>query len=149
MAIWLLHHKEIIYNTTKTFVIQHPEQEDKYLVHGCLEGPESGVYYRGVGVIENNISIVTLPSYVSKLATDLTVNVTPIIDSIESNIPLLAVLNVSNNSFTVKASSPCRFNWVVHGKRENIESEVSKRNVKVEGDGPYKYVSAYKMSEMF
>ena len=31
----------------KTFVIDHPDDENKYLVHVCLEGPEAGVYYRG------------------------------------------------------------------------------------------------------
>ena len=30
-------------NTAKTFVIDHPDDTSKYLVHGCLEGPEGGV----------------------------------------------------------------------------------------------------------
>ena len=29
-------------------IIDHPDdKENKYLIHGCLEGPEVGVYYRG------------------------------------------------------------------------------------------------------
>jgi hypothetical protein len=64
----------LIYNTTtneiaystKTFVIDHPLNPEKYLVHGCLEGPEAGVYYRGLGTIYNNICVITLPKYTEK-----------------------------------------------------------------------------------
>ena len=30
-------------NSAKSFVIQHPINTNQYLVHACLEGPESGV----------------------------------------------------------------------------------------------------------
>ena len=33
---------------SKTFVIDHPIDPERYLVHACVEGPESGVYYRGL-----------------------------------------------------------------------------------------------------
>ena len=36
-----------MHKKTKTFIIDHPIDKNKYLVHGCLEGPEFGVYYRG------------------------------------------------------------------------------------------------------
>ena len=47
---------KVSYNTksAKTFVIDNPIHNDKYLVHSCLEGPEAGVYYRGEGEITNN-----------------------------------------------------------------------------------------------
>ena len=41
-------------NGNKTFVIQHPTNTNKYLIHACLEGPESGVYYRGKTFITKN-----------------------------------------------------------------------------------------------
>ena len=31
----------------KSFVIDHPLDSSKYLVHGCIEGAEAAVYYRG------------------------------------------------------------------------------------------------------
>ena len=31
----------------KSFVIDHPLHEDKYLMHATLEGPEGGIFYRG------------------------------------------------------------------------------------------------------
>jgi uncharacterized protein (DUF736 family) len=56
-----------------------PTQKDKYLVHACLEGPETGVYYRGKSEITNNeYVIINLPSYVEKLAIDFTIQLTPI-----------------------------------------------------------------------
>jgi hypothetical protein len=38
----------------KTFIIEHPIDTSKYLIHACLEGPEAGVYYRGKATIDNN-----------------------------------------------------------------------------------------------
>jgi hypothetical protein len=72
--------KEITYYQ-KTFVINHPLDSDKYLVHACLEGPEAGVYYRGESqIFDNSSTTIILPHYVSSIATEMTVYVTPIFD---------------------------------------------------------------------
>ena len=44
----------------KFFDIPHPTKENKRLVHGCLEGPENGVYVRG-RLTGNNV--IELPDY--------------------------------------------------------------------------------------
>lgn len=44
---------------TKNFNIQHPTKSDKRLIHGCLEGPEYGVYVRG----KTSSKIIELPDY--------------------------------------------------------------------------------------
>jgi hypothetical protein len=44
----------------KAFNIQHPTKKDKRLVHGCLEGPENGVYVRGRLTDAN---VIELPEY--------------------------------------------------------------------------------------
>ena len=135
---------EIVYNTSKTFVIQHPEYESKYLVHACLEGPEAGVYYRGEGctITKNNIhyTTITLPSYVSKLATELNVITTPVLTNIENEIPILATTSIYMNTFKVVSNKPTKFNWLVMGKRKSIQVEVEKSEVVLKGDGPYKYI---------
>ena len=128
---------------SKTFVIQHPDYEDKYLVHACLEGPEAGVYYRGEGVIKEKKVSISLPDYVKNLATELTVHVTPIVD--DEDIEEETVLNlrstrVRNNSFTVYANHECAFHWVVYGKRMDVKAEVDKSDVVMHGDGPYKWL---------
>jgi hypothetical protein len=125
--------------TSKTFVIDHPVNPEKYLVHACLEGPEAGVYYRGKGEIKNGSlsETIELPNYVSSFATDLTVQVTPIYNG---KINILNASEVENNSFTVYGESSCKFNWVVYGKRCSINTEPYKSDVNVKGSGPYLWI---------
>ena len=127
---------------TKTFVIDHPIHKDKYLVHACLEGPETGVYYRGKGTIQNNImTTINLPEYVSKIATDFTIHISPIYDPTNDTEQLYNVSDVVNNSFNVYGSNGSFF-WIVYGKRCDIDVEPNKKDVIVNGDGPYKWISS-------
>jgi len=123
----------------KSFVIDHPKDQDKLLVHGCLEGPEAGVYYRGKGVITNNESVVIeLPDYVDKLATNLTVQLTPIYDG---NIykPQYFAGEVTGNKFEVHGVNGA-FYWTVYGQRLSFIVEPNKTEVEIKGDGPYKWL---------
>jgi hypothetical protein len=127
-----------ITESTKTFVIQHPTQDDKYLVHACLEGPEAGVYYRGKGEIINNKEVtIQLPDYVKRLANDFTIQITPIYSG--EKIEQLYTSEVFNNSFTVYGGN-AKFYWLVHGKRSNIETEPLKTETILKGTGPYKWI---------
>ena len=120
----------------KTFVINHPLLDNKYLVHACLGGPESGVYYRGEGEITNDDSItINLPSYVDKLATNFTVQLTPIFNGIKNNNNL-EVSEVQNGSFTVYGTNH-KFYWTVYGKRLEIDIETNK-DVLLRDDVPFK-----------
>jgi len=122
----------------KTFVIDHPTDKNKYLVHGCLEGPEGGVYYRGKSEIINGESIeIHLPEYVKKIATDFTIQITPIYTG--KKIDQLYASEIEENTFTVYGENS-KFYWLVHGKRCNIEVEPSKNDVIVKGTGPYKWL---------
>jgi hypothetical protein len=139
--------KELVYNTTKTFVIQHPTAIDKYLVHACLEGPEAGVYYRGEGStsIYNKESnkyyiAIHLPKYVEKFATDFTIQVTPIAKSIFDVYPNLLTSKVSDGMFYVSSDVKCNFYWHVFGMRNSIDVEPYKDKVVLKGDGPYNYL---------
>jgi hypothetical protein len=124
--------------TSKTFVIQHPLNNNKYLVHACLEGPEAGVYYRGKAQIEDgsNSVIISLPNYVDAFATDFTVHITPIFNG---HPRLLNSSDVENGQFTVYGE-PGRFSWIVYGKRSEINVEPNKSDVELKGDGPYKWI---------
>lgn len=125
---------------SKTFVIEHPIDNTRYLVHACLEGPESGVYYRGEGKIINNKFItITLPNYVDKIATNLTINVTPIYDEMNNISVSLNCSRVKNNKFNVYGKN-CEFFWIVYGKRLTIEVEPYKVNSKLKGSGPYTWI---------
>ena len=128
---------EIKYDTTKTFVIDHPDDKEKYLVHACLEGPEAGVYYRGKGEITNNQSItIDLPPYVKNLAQEFTVQITPIYNG---SIKVYNSSEVENNKFNVHGENG-KFFWEVKGKRFDIDVEPSKSTTEVKGDGPYKWI---------
>ena len=124
----------------KTFVIDHPIDNDKYLIHACLEGPEAGVYYRGKSIIpEEGETVVTLPEYVKYLATDLTIQLTPIkIPGVKRN-SILESSEVNENTFTVYGE-PGPFHWTVFGKRSNITVEPFKNLVDVKGEGPYTWI---------
>ena len=138
---------EIISDLSKTFVINHPVDPEKYLVHACLEGPESGVYYRGKSkllALETETQVI-LPLYVKHLATDFTCHIT----SIGKRPRLLSaseVLCIDNSIlFYVYGQENINdvqeFHWVVYGKRNNIEVEVDKVSAKLHGNGPYTWLS--------
>jgi hypothetical protein len=123
----------------KTFIIDHPSDENKYLVHACLEGPEAGVYYRGKATIQNGESIVIiLPDYVEQLATELTVELTPIYSNDTIYGSIYETSEIENNHFTVYGKNGS-FYWTVYGKKNDILIEPDKTNVNVLGEGPYKW----------
>ena len=125
------------HNTSKTFVIQHPLVETKYLVHACLEGPEAGVYYRGNNQIDSGqtTKVITLPSYVSNIARNFTVHLT----SIGQNSNIFTSSLVENNQFTVYGN-PGQFYWIVYGTRNDLNIEIDKTTVTVGGKAPYQYL---------
>jgi hypothetical protein len=133
--------KEVKYTTAaKSFIIDHPTDKDKYLVHACLEGPESGVYYRGKGKITNNeYTTILLPDYLENLATDLTVQVTSIHSKSRKNKNILETSEIENNSFTVYGENG-DFYWLVLGKRCDVDVEPLKISTIVKGAGPYKWI---------
>ena len=126
----------------KTFVIDHPLNTEKHLVHACLEGPEAGVFYRGRGEILNGESVVVkLPSYVSSLAHDFTVHLTPIRSSDQKTKPfVLESSELVNGRFCVYGKN-CAFFWLVHGQRHAIDVEPFKTEHQVLGEGPYRWIS--------
>lgn len=134
---------EIYANNFKSFVIDHPISEDKYLVHSCLEGPENGVFYRGVATIEDTFVTVELPSY-TRVFSEFDVHVTPLMEEEAENVEKELekksfVTNVKNGKFKIYGNKPMRVNYFVIGKRSNLETEPYKKDKKVMKDGPYTY----------
>jgi hypothetical protein len=130
---------EVSTDTNKTFVIDHPTDPGRFLVHACLEGPESGVYYRGESQLTDGEVWVALPPYVSRLAHSLTVNLTQINSTREDAFARLRASHVTGQGFTV-FGDPCQFAWHVFGTRNEIQSEPLRADVVVQGDGPYRYI---------
>jgi len=131
---------QISYSGSKTFVIDHPTNKNKYLVHACLEGPEAGVYYRGKGeIINNTFTTIELPDYVKQLAYDFTVHITPIYSGKQIN--QLYSTEVENNCFNVYGENS-KFFWIVYGKRFDILVEPLKSSVNLKGSGPYTWIES-------
>jgi hypothetical protein len=120
----------------KTFVIDHPIDEDKYLVHACVESPDTELIYRGKSEISNNEYInIKLPEYSNKIGYNWSVSIT----SIGKKFNNLSTSEIDNGEFTVYGNNG-KFYWIVYGKRTEFDIEPCKNSVEVKGDGPYKWL---------
>lgn len=133
-------------NTAKTFVIQHPDKPDNYLVHACLEGPEAGVYYKGDGkIVMGDISCtIYLPEYTKNFIIGGSVYITPIWDGTTTTPQTFNATHINMNttppSFRV-LGSPGGFNWIVFTIRKDVDFKIEpqKGEMSVIGSGPYLY----------
>jgi len=128
--------------TSKSFIIDHPLDADKYLIHACIEGPTVDVYYRGEARLSDGAATVTLPSYFEALTKKENRTVT--LTCIGGWSKLWVEGEVTDGMLTVRGDVPSqRFYWEVKAERGSIEVEPRKSDIEVFGDGPYRY---YKVS---
>ena len=134
----------------KTFVIDHPTDPDRFLVHSTLEGPESAVYYRGSGRLHRGVAEVALPAYFEAATRPdgRTANVTPTFDVASEPVSALAVSHVRGGAFVVRAidgrNPEQTFDWEIKALRADVPplvAEPARRDVTVHGDGPYRYLT--------
>ncbi|RAP33493.1 hypothetical protein DID77_02915, partial [Candidatus Marinamargulisbacteria bacterium SCGC AG-439-L15] len=132
----------------KTFIIEHPINSEKNLVHATLEGPEAAVYYRGTSQLKKGKAIVKLPDYFKELvdANSISIKLT----CINSWSPLSSHYPKKSNKFTVSTSktgnSKQQFHWIVHATRKDIPNltvEPLKSLLNVKSRGPYTYAETY------
>ena len=104
--------------TSKSFNIPHPTKERMNLRYGSLEGPEFGVYVRGI--LENS-NIIELPEYWTKLINpnSITVTLTPLgtyqnlfVENINGNCVYVANEDTTNN---------INCHYVVYAERVDID----------------------------
>jgi hypothetical protein len=102
--------------TTKCFLIDHPTKPGMKLRYGSLEGPENGVYVRGVLSGKNTIE---LPEYWTKLIDfdSITVNLTPM-----SRFAQLYVEKIEDNKVYVfdVAMNPIKCFFTIWAERIDI-----------------------------
>jgi hypothetical protein len=102
--------------TTKSFDIKHPTKEGMRLHHGSLEGPEHGVYHRGVGAS----SVVELPDYWTGLVDEdsITVQLTP-----KGSFQQLFIRKVEGNKVHVDAvdGGELSFYYNIYGTRKDVD----------------------------
>ena len=102
--------------TTKLFDIKHPSKKGHRLAHASLEGPEVGVYYRG---ILKDSEFIELPDYWKDLVDTktITVHLTPI------GTYQYLYYTVAKNRIIVKNHSnlPTHCSYIIYGERKDVE----------------------------
>ena len=114
----------------KGFDIKHPTKENHRLRYVCLEGPEGGVYHRG---ILKDSEFIELPDYWKDLVDTktITVHLTPI------GIYQYLYYTVAKNRIIVKNHSnlPTHCSYIVYGERKDGERLIPE----YEGNSPEDY----------
>jgi hypothetical protein len=108
---------------TKTFNIEHPTKKGMRLVHGCLEGPEFGMYQRGTVKSIVQIEEIPLPEYWKVMVGDYTVALTP---HGNYNVWLeeknKTMFKIKSNADAIDGPWSCE--WVAIGRRTDCSLEV-------------------------
>jgi hypothetical protein len=137
----------------KNFVIEHPQDADKWLVHACTEGPTAGVEYSGRVVLEENYQAwVELPPYFEALTQEegrqvhLTIQL-PSDGATYPYLPRAAAGPVKNGKFFISTDgfTGTEIAWTVKATRKDVPQfpvEPLKSEYKRAGDGPYTWLEA-------
>jgi len=134
----------------KNFIIPHPDDPARYLVHTSLEGPEWGpVYYRGTSKLQDGEVVVNLPDYFESLtkAENRTITLT-----CKNGGSVLYYEDIKNGQFKVKLAQGIsgneaqEFSWLVMAERKGpaLQVEPRKDEIEVKGFGPYRYYTPTK-----
>ncbi len=111
---------------TKAFLITHPLDAQRNLVHGCLEGAEFGVYYRGESRTDSKgLCTIELPAYFEALTAleGRTVLLTVIDTDVDGKNPIamLAASRIKDGAFRVRSDIEfISFYWEVKATRKDI-----------------------------
>lgn len=130
----------------KTFIIDHPVDPARYLVHATLEGPEGSVFYRGSARLENGRAEIVLPSYFEALtrADGRTVLLTNVDGHDRLSVRTLDGARIADGRFVVVSDDPTSsqaFDWEVKAVRQDqapLQVEPLRADLDVGGFGPYR-----------
>jgi hypothetical protein len=102
----------------KPFDIPHPNKEGWRLRHVCLEGPESGVYYRGR---LTNSNVIELPAYWKGLVDPESITVT--LTQIGSSQDLIVDKIEWGSKVMIRSGTASNIDcyFLVHGERKDGE----------------------------
>ena len=130
----------------KTFIIDHPVDPARYLVHATLEGPEGSVFYRGSARLENGRAEIVLPPYFEALtrADGRTVLLTNVDGHDRLSVQTQDGARITGGRFVVVSDDPTSsqaFDWEVKAVREDtapLQVEPLRTDIDVGGFGPYR-----------
>src|SRR5262249_4296857 len=109
----------------KYFVEPHPTDASKVIRYVCLEGPESGTYFRGSAQVIDGSAVITVPEDF-RIVTDtegLTVQLTPV------RAPAsMYIISEDLNQIVVKSNRDVRFHYMVNGVRKAFKDHQAIEN---------------------
>jgi hypothetical protein len=102
----------------KYFIEPHPTDPTKEIRYVCLEGPESGTYFRGTGHIVNGFSTIDVPENFRMVTSEkgLTVIAMPV-----GEPAMLVCVKKSLDKIVLKGSADVEFDYMVNGVRKAFE----------------------------
>jgi hypothetical protein len=102
---------------TKSFLQPHPEDPARMIQFHCLEGNESGTYFRGTGQLSSGRAELAIPEEWRQVtdADTITVQLTPI-----GGPALLYVIEQSRERIVVGGTNDVRFHYHVNGVRRGF-----------------------------
>ena len=103
---------------TKSFIQPHPEDASKEVRFVCLEGNESGTYFRGSGRVENGTALIEVPEEF-RLVTSLE-GLTAMVTAVGSPARLW-VASKGLDAIVVHADMDTDFDYFVNGVRLGFE----------------------------
>lgn len=131
----------------KTFIIPHPVDAERYLVHATLEGPEAGVFYRGTATLRAGRAEVALPPYADALCDpeSWTFQLTPVGCFDRLAVVPMGEQRVTDGRFVVASEDPeseGTFDWEAKATRRDqapLDVEPRQADLDVRGIGPYTF----------
>ncbi|NER25408.1 MAG: hypothetical protein F6J86_17330 [Symploca sp. SIO1B1] len=131
----------------KTFIVEHPLDEAKYIVHATLEGPEGAVYYRGTSQLYEGKATISLPPYFEAFTRkeQRTIILTNIDGFDRIAIKSIDGEKIKDGKFVVISDNPQssqQFDWEVKAVRADgpqLQAEPNKQDLQVGGFGPYRF----------
>ena len=141
---------------TKNFVIPHPLDPNKYLVHHALESNEVLNVYRGTVVLdENGEAVVRLPDYFKEININFSYQLTPV----GAPMPNLYIKKeIEGNTFVIGGGKPgYKVSWTVYAQRydeyirnhpESAKDEVPRSSLKIEKKIPPKVTKAMNLKKL-
>jgi hypothetical protein len=128
-------------NTIKSFIIPHPLDPDRWLIHGCTESPQNGVEYWGSVVLNDyGVARVELPDYFEALTS--TEGRAVLLTGMGEPVMPPTATYPESGQFEVRGVPGQTVSWLVKAIRKDVPPllvEPRRDDVVVRGDGPYRY----------
>ncbi|WP_436759320.1 hypothetical protein [Streptosporangium sp. V21-05] len=124
----------------KTFIIDHPQDAGRHLVHATTESPHNGVEYWGDVVLdEDGQAAVELPGYFEALTRGVGRAVLLSCFDVPGEV---AATYPEGGRFRISGPPGRRVSWLVKAIRSDVPPllvEPRRDEVDIHGDGPYRY----------